>query len=136
MNRLMIVARLRPGKHGDAEALTPTQKRNRQRVLPSLGVVGHEVEGLLAVGGDLDGVALLGQPLADEAGHLPLVFHDQDAHVVGSPGARRARPRIFAPGRSGVHSGPDDPVRRAGALARRPPPRAVGRAAASGCYRG
>ena len=40
----------------------------------------HEVEGDRAVGGDLDRVPLLLEPLAEKARHLALVFDDQDPH--------------------------------------------------------
>jgi hypothetical protein len=41
---------------------------------------GSVVDGLLAVGGDVDGVSLLAQASGNEVRHAGFVFHQQDSH--------------------------------------------------------
>src|SRR6185503_15775684 len=53
---------------------------------------GQEVERGGAVGGLLDGIPLLLEPLPDETRDLPLVLHDEDAHLIATvpPPPRRS----------------------------------------------
>jgi hypothetical protein len=41
-----------------------------------------QVDGLVAIGGDIDGVGLLAQAPGDEAGDPGFVLHQQNAHAV------------------------------------------------------
>ena len=51
-----------------------------------VGGDGDPVERLFAAAGEVDGVALLGQPAAEQAGQPRLVFDHQDAHGNEAPG--------------------------------------------------
>ena len=86
----------------DGEAVEPGQHEVEHDEIVGWSL-DDQVQRALAVGGDLDGVAFLGEALPDEAGDLTLVFGDQDPHVV-PPGGHRPLPRIFALRRAGVHA--------------------------------
>ena len=47
-----------------------------------VGVVQGLMERVAPVARNVDGEALLDQPSADEAGHRPVVFHQEDAHEI------------------------------------------------------
>jgi hypothetical protein len=62
----------------DLEAVPPGEEDvEDDRVV--LGRLRHP-DGVVAGGGDVRAVALVGEPAADQRGHLGLVLHDQHAH--------------------------------------------------------
>ena len=113
----VVIAALAGGLE-DGEAIDLRQHEVEDDQIVGRGLQ-DEVERGGAVGGDLHGVALLGQPLPDEAGDLALVLDDQDPQGVPSYAF------IFSLQGFDVHA---EAGRRASA--------GEGRGAASGRYRG
>ena len=63
---------------GDLEAVLLREHDVEQDDVVLVDVGQHR--GLVPVGGDVHHVALFLQPLLDESGDLPVVFHDENLH--------------------------------------------------------